>query len=330
MRPGKIWWLASYPKSGNTWLRAWLWALVSGKAVELEALSRFTGNGASRSQFDRALGIPSAALSYDQECNLRPRAFEVLAAETRPPAFFKVHDAYHPTPEGKALFPQAATAGAVYVVRDPRAVAVSLSHHMAEPLDRSIAFMDDHDAALARSTRLLSDYLRQRLLRWSEHVESWLGAPFAVHLVRYEDMQADPHAACAAVAAFLGLPCDPATIAAAVEATSFSRLQAQERASGFTEKPRHAAAFFREGRADGWRQVLTPQQVARIVAAHGAMMQRCNYDLSLTPRVAGRAAASRPNVAFSTGPRQSAGQRRAPRRARTTSGRAQGRRPKEE
>jgi aryl sulfotransferase len=281
-----IWWLASYPKSGNTWLRVLLRTLVSGRPADLATFSRLGGYAASRSEFERALGIDSVPLSPDQECNLRPSVFEVLAAEAKSPLFLKVHDACCLTPAGKPLFPRAATLGAVYVVRDPRAVAVSLAHHLADPFDPVIAFMDDDDATDARPTKWLSGHLRQRLLRWSEHVESWLGAPFPVHLVRYEDMQADPHAACAAVAAFLDLPCDPAAIARAVEAASFSRLQAQEREFGFVEKPPQAAAFFREGRVDGWRDALTAEQAARIVAAHGAVMRRLGYDCTLMPRVA--------------------------------------------
>jgi aryl sulfotransferase len=278
-----IWWLASYPKSGNTWLRAWLCGLFAGVPVDLSALSRLSGYAAARPQFDRALGIQSVVLSRDQECNLRPHVFEVLAAEALSPIYLKVHDAYHLTPAGKPLFPAAATLGAVYVVRDPRAVAVSIAHHMAEPLDEAVTFLDNRAAALAHSTRELSDHLHQHLMRWSDHVESWLAAPFPVHLVRYEDMQADPHATCAGIAAFLGLPHDPAAIAAAVEATTFSRLQAQERASGFIEKPRPAAAFFREGRIDGWRHELDKEQAARIVAAHGRVMQRFGYDPALQP-----------------------------------------------
>jgi len=86
-----------------------------------------------------------------------------------------------------------------------------------------------------------------------------------------------------AVARFLGLPCDSKRIAAAVEAAAFPRLQAQERAAGFIEKPSRSPVFFREGRVDGWRQVLTAAQAKRIVTAHGGVMRRCNYDTQLLP-----------------------------------------------
>ena len=67
----------------------------------------------------------------------------------------------------------------------------------------------------------------------------------------------------------------------AVAATSFARLQAQERETGFAESPRHTTAFFREGEADGWWRALTPAQADRLVAAHGPVMRRLGYETNL-------------------------------------------------
>ena len=278
---GGIWWLASYPKSGNTWLRAILATLMSGKPVDINAMAFLGPHAASRPHFDRALGVDSTSLSYEQELNLRPRVYEILAADAERPLYCKTHVAYLATPAGEALFPATATRGAVYVVRDPRAVAVSSVHFMARSIDETIAAMDNPAEVFAGSTHRLSQHLRQPLLRWCEHVESWLAAPFPVHLLRYEDMLADPRAAVRAVAEFLCLPASGATIAMAVAATSFARLQAQERETGFAESPRHAAAFFREGEADGWRRALTPAQADRLVAAHGHVMRRLGYETNL-------------------------------------------------
>jgi aryl sulfotransferase len=282
MRPA-IWWLASYPKSGSTWLRTVLVSLTSRRSLDINTMASLGPMAALRSAFDDTLGLDSADLSFEHETNLRPRVYEVWAAEAERPLYCKVHDAYHLTPSGEPLFPTAATRGAIYVARDPRAVTVSYSHHGPRPTDETIARMDSRDATIAGSPRHLMNTVGQRLQRWSDHVASWLAAPFPVHLVRYEDMLADPHAAFAAIAAFLGLACDRTAIDVAVEATTFSRLQAQERSAGFGERPWHAAAFFREGRSDGWRRDLTSEQADRIVAAHGPMMRRLGYDVTLSP-----------------------------------------------
>ena len=277
-----IWLLASYHKSGNTWLRAFLASLLSGRPVDINAMPAVNFGASDRALFDKALGVASADLTIEQETNLLPRAYEIWAVEARRPLYSKTHDAYRMTPAGEPVFPTNATRGSVYLVRDPRAVAVSFANHRGRDIDDTIDRMENPGGWSTAIPRL-SQQLSQRPGHWSDHVESWLSAPFPVHLVRYEDMHTDPHAAFAAVARFLGLPCDSKRIAAAVEAAAFPRLQAQERAAGFIEKPSRSPVFFREGRVDGWRQVLTAAQAKRIVTAHGAVMRRCNYDTQLLP-----------------------------------------------
>jgi aryl sulfotransferase len=278
-----IWWLASYEKSGNTWLRVVLANLLSGRPVDINAMPSVSFGASDRALFDKALGIASADLTIEQETNLLPRAYEIWAAELQRPLYSKTHDAYRMTPAGEPLFPATATRGAVYVVRDPRAVAVSFANHRGRDIDDTIDRMENREAGSSASIPRLSQQLFQRPGHWSDHVESWLGAPFPVHLVRYEDMHNDPHATFAAVARFLDLSCDSERIAAAVEAAAFPRLQAQERAAGFIEKPSRSPVFFREGRVDGWRQVLTAEQATRIVAANKAVMQRLGYDITTAP-----------------------------------------------
>ena len=278
-----IWWLASYPKSGNTWLRIALASLLSGRPADINAMPSVSLIATNRAFFDNALGIESADLTIEQVTNLRPRVHEIWAAEAERPIYCKTHDAFRNTPAGEPLFSTAVTLGAVYIVRDPRAVAVSLAHHGGRTIDEAIVRMDDPADTPSASTRRLHRQLPELRGAWRDHVESWLGAPFPVHLLRYEDMHRDPHGAFTAVAAFLGLPADRQQIAAAIEAASFARLQEQERATGFIEKPLQAATFFREGSTDGWRRTLLPDQAARIVAANGAVMRRLGYDTAMAP-----------------------------------------------
>ena len=133
-----IWWLASYPKSGNTWLRVALATLLSGRPADINAMPLVSLIANNRALFDDTLGIESTDLSIEQETDLRPRVYETWAAELARPLYCKAHDAYRMTPAGELLFPTAATLGAVYIVRDPRAVAVSFATHLGEPIDETI------------------------------------------------------------------------------------------------------------------------------------------------------------------------------------------------
>ena len=114
---------------------------------------------------------------------------------------------------------------------------------------------------------------------WSQHVLSWTRKPHhALHVVRYEDMLADPKTAFAAMARHLHLASTPPQLAQAIERSSFARLQAQEKEKGFRERPPNAdQSFFREGRAGQWKEVLTTAQIDRIVRDHSEQMQRFGY-----------------------------------------------------
>jgi aryl sulfotransferase len=107
-----------------------------------------------------------------------------------------------------------------------------------------------------------------------------------VHLVRYEDMQADTVGALTRALAFAGRAASDAEIAQAVRFANFAQLQAQEQETGFREapRPRPGGRFFRRGEAGAWRDELNAEQVARIEAAHAPMMRRLGYALSsVTP-----------------------------------------------
>lgn len=73
-------WLASYPKSGNTWLRLFLANLLPPEQapVDLNQLSEPTPIAASRGHFDDLLGAPSALLTQTEIDRLRLAADAVV------------------------------------------------------------------------------------------------------------------------------------------------------------------------------------------------------------------------------------------------------------
>jgi len=90
-------------------------------------------------------------------------------------------------------------------------------------------------------------------------------------------MVADMLTILARVVAFLGWSALPEAVAAAIDATRFERLRAEEERLGFGEKPPHMERFFRRGETGSWRTVLTRGQVARIEQNHGSTMVRLGY-----------------------------------------------------
>ncbi|MEZ0243714.1 MAG: sulfotransferase domain-containing protein [Sphingomonas sp.] len=268
-------WLISYPRSGSTWSRVALWSLANdgASADKIEVFGRIA---ADRALLDDMLDCDSGSLNHEELEALRPALHRALAeAEAWP--LIKVHDAWRRTVSGEPVHDPALTRAAIYVVRDPRDVALSWAHFMGRSVDWAIDFMNDPGARVSGGTRGINAQIPQYLDTWSTHVASWADAGMPLLMVRYEDMLAEPEAAYRRMAEHLGLTVDDAIVARAVEASRFGRLAEKERAHGFTPRPATTDRFFHSGQAGRWRDMLQPAQVRRIEADHGAVMRRFGY-----------------------------------------------------
>ena len=285
----RIVWLASYPRSGNTWTRALLANLLSA-ADEPVSVNRIAAgadlDSYDREEFEEWTGASSGSCTDDEADLLRPafhRARAARADARRPgeggrPLFGRVHDAFHRNRAGEWLFPDDATAGAVYVLRNPLDVAVSWAFFSGrEDFAHSIAMLNDCGACLAGRGAL---QLRQRLLDWSGHVRSWTAVPFPVLVVRYEDMLADTVGQLRRIARFLRLEeaGDESRLRCAVAFSSCARLRQGEEREGFSERRFGSSRFFfRSGRAGDWRRHLSAAQARSVVRAHAGTMAAFGY-----------------------------------------------------
>ncbi|WP_033919727.1 sulfotransferase domain-containing protein [Sphingomonas sp. 37zxx] len=290
----RTFWLASYPKSGNTWFRILIANLGRTDPVDINALSARGSIASGRQLFDSTMLFPSGLLTYDECDRMRPTVHRAAAAAIATEAgrdaevdgaggahFAKTHDGWTVGDDGIPLLGgAAAAAGAILIVRDPRAVAASLAHHEGGTIDEAIGFMADADSVFSGRDDRLPRQLRQRLLGWSQFQRSWLDQrDIPVHCVRYEDMHTDPAGCLAAALDFAGVAHDRDDVARAVGFARFDALTAQERDKGFREAPpsRVERRFFRRGRADGWRDELTLAQQQQIESDHQAMMRQLGY-----------------------------------------------------
>ncbi len=273
-----IYWLASYPKSGNTWLRTFLKNLQEDGHEPVNINELKTGQiASSRGWLDEILGFDSADLDADEVDRLRPEVYRWSLRDDEI-GYHKIHDAYTLTRDGEPLVGREATLGALYLVRNPLDVAPSFANHNNSTIDAAIERMGTSTAELARVGNGLKHQVRQKLLSWSEHVLSWVDAPdLNVLVVRYEDMLAAPVATFTKAVTFLGFPDDPVRIEKAIRFSDFNILAAQEREQGFKEKPPKTEYFFRQGKSSDWRDTLSPVQIERIIAEHGEVMARFGY-----------------------------------------------------
>lgn len=274
-----IYWLASYPKSGNTWFRIFLENLLADgeHPADINRLS-VTANAAVRHTLDVVLGFASADLSEDELAKLRPAIYGWKESGASPARYLKIHDAYSYSSDGTPLVSLEGTLGALYMVRNPLDIAPSLANHFNIDLEAAVSMLVDATGTLLLSRGRLFPQVRQQLLCWSRHVLSWVDAPsLACHVIRYEDMLCRPLETFTGAARFLRLPDEPLRIAKALRFSDFSELVRQENSVGFRERATAKARFFNQGRSGQGRLCLSAEQVRRIVDAHGPVMERFGY-----------------------------------------------------
>ncbi|MEO0750703.1 MAG: sulfotransferase domain-containing protein [Pseudomonadota bacterium] len=257
----RIIWLASFPKSGNTWMRSLLatYFMPAGQAPDINNLRRFTTADVRQDFFDAANGAPFNSSNVEDWLRVRPKALALIAGSKPGTHFVKTH-CQAVRYQGQDLIPPQVTAGAVYMMRNPFDLAPSFARHQSSDIDTAIERMCNPDAMMGTETGI-----RDALGRWDDHVRSWTDAPgLPRHVVRYEDMLDKAPKTVRGLLEFLSIKPDSAKLARAIKATSFENLKKQEDELGFTERPDGMKRFFAKGEAGAWREELTPAQVARI------------------------------------------------------------------
>jgi hypothetical protein len=272
---GHILWLASYPKSGNTWLRIFLRNLTDPrKAADINGLGAHFPYDVGASWYHRLDPRPPQAYTRREVVAMRPRV-QALIAESDPRiTLVKTHSALVIEDGHHAINPEV-TIGAVYLVRNPLDVAVSFSFHSGRSFDAMIDMMNMKGAATEADDASVSEHIGS----WSENVKSWTReAKPNIHVVRYEDMVVRPVKTFTGIASFLGLNPSRSALERALRLSSMRVLQEQERKRGFVERLSTASApFFRQGRPGDGVRLLKTEQIDRLVAAHHEQMGRFDY-----------------------------------------------------
>ena len=212
-------------------------------------------------------------LEDDEVLELRLAAQAALANSNRVIVPTKTHN-YFGEDKGKPLFNMEVTRAAIYIVRDPRDVAVSVRHHFGLNLDQSIALMANKQARSKPENDMVYEFYSS----WSHHVESWTGHRHpGITVLRYEDMVADPPAVFLPLAQKLGITRDEKRIRKAIDFSSFRLLQKLEQDKGFVEQSPHNSQFFRSGKSGDWRGQLSRAQQKKIERSHKKVMRRFGY-----------------------------------------------------
>jgi hypothetical protein len=273
-------WLASYPKSGNTWTRSFLVNLLYPKEDSIDINHLAIGAlASSREWIEEGLGIDISELDHDEIDRLRPLAYHKLTEDIKDSrdTYHKIHDAYTHLGNGKPMIPKTATQGVVYLVRNPLDVVVSYANHASISIAKSVEVVCDPKMAMCKTKKAQANQLRQILSTWSDHVQGWIDADLPKIVMRYEDIKTSPVAAFTRITHFLQIDRSRNDIEIAVSKSRFENLRQQEDDNGFHEKASKVKHFFRKGIVGDWQNTLTAQQIAKVITVNRPSMERLGY-----------------------------------------------------
>lgn len=266
---GSLTWLASYPKSGNTWVRSIIHAGLMG-SMDINRLATTThGFGSKVAEFHQekiVLKSPEEAFKFWATCQRRLN-FDL----NRRKIFLKTHNAA--LEFGGEKFPLSNVSnGVIYIVRDPRDVIISYSNHYRietrEAFDR---MRNPYNHIWATDSLERFEFLSS----WDRHVLSWNGVSIPKLFLRYEDMLETPEYSINKIFEFLDL--EPIIkVDSIISLTNFARLSKQEAANGFNEAV-NGATFFRQGKSRQWEN-LDHTLLDEITKTFGVAMDTFGYN----------------------------------------------------
>lgn len=273
----QIAWLASYPKSGNTWVRLFLDAYFLADLNINDVVTSVSDDRAGL--YAMGDGSKPERLPIELQHLARPMAMMRLVTQYNSanhgiPLYVKTHHA-NMLANGVEMLQFALTRLTVFIVRDPRDVLPSFAKHMGCDIDQAIEWMSDKYKTLSSTEGCMSDFISS----WDVHTLSFLNADtHNVRTFQYEDMRADPVKEFSAILKHSGVTPEPLRVRQALKLVELDKLREQEKIDGFMESSIHAKnEFFGKGEVGGWKDKLTDKQKYRIEKQFGRVMKRLGY-----------------------------------------------------
>ncbi len=259
-------WLASYPKSGNTWVRSFLNSLLFNKdnKANLSELSKID-------QYPKRSHFTNLVKEIDnlEELSLNWIKSQKIINQDNKVKFLKTHHAL--CNYKNSFFTNGEVSlGAVHIVRDPRNVISSILYHFSKKnYEEAKEFIFDENKALGKKFNLDDPNANRNIFTiissWKNHYNSWKQFKKNYLLIKYEDLLTNPYTEFSRVSEYLSkvlnLKFEDDKINFAVNSNSFENLQRLEKENGFAEsitdkKTGQKKKFFNLGPKNDWTKLL--------------------------------------------------------------------------
>jgi len=273
-------WIASYPKSGNTWIRSFLCSYffldLDKESFSFDVLRHmpvfpnkklFNAFGSNPKNLQE---LAKSWIQVQKKINLNKKV-----------NFLKTHNAFG-NYKKHHFTDKINTLGAIYIVRDPRDVLVSYSKHMKKSISETLKLIqdDNHIGFLEDKEGVIGDIRGS----WSQHYNSWKNFNIREKLIiKYEDLIEDPFnnflKAINYLNRLIGVKVDEENIKKCIKITSFNNLQNLEKTTGFKEKlTNHSdVPFFNTGKVKQWQKVLDKETINIVEKKFAKEMSELNY-----------------------------------------------------
>jgi hypothetical protein len=273
-------WLASYPKSGNTWVRVFLNTLFYTKDNDPDLNNLSIGQFPNRKHFENIVDNVDDLNEFSKNC-INAQLKINLSKET---IFFKTHHALWEN--GKFKFTDIQTTlGVIYIVRDPRNVITSLKNHFNfKNYNDSLNFLIDEKKIIGKKSSKKQEDLPHIISSWKNHFNSWKKMKKNYLLVKYESLINNPEKEFMKITSYLEKVLekkfDKLKILNAIKRCSFDNLKKKEQIYGFREAPKYlnnSKIFFNLGPKNDWKKIIDKDISKKIEKEFEKEMLELNY-----------------------------------------------------